>query len=64
MNASHAFWKRNILKKKTRGHSTPGTEKGCRANAVDKFMAKRERSYKHPDYYSYYEAKDRKEGRK
>jgi hypothetical protein len=63
-NAGHAWWRRNVRKKEQRGNSTNGTEKGCKANSVDKFMAKRGRSYKHPDYVSYYLAKDRKEGRK
>jgi hypothetical protein len=47
-----AGWCKNRDNKKTRGSQEPGKTKGeaCHASAVDRFMAKTERSYKHRDY--------------
>ena len=45
-------WKRKVNEKKRRGSQTAGTQKGkhCTADAKERYMAKRNRSYKHPDY--------------
>lgn len=43
-------WKRD--RKKQRGSTTPGANKGenCHASNLDRFMSKRNRSYKHKEY--------------
>lgn len=45
-------WKINSIKKRGKGSHTPGKAKGekCMASVVDKYMAKRSRSYKDKDY--------------
>lgn len=55
-----------ILKKRRKGSQTPGKTKGvtCKADAMDKYMAKRSRSYKHPLYSAWCRKVDRQNGRR
>jgi len=50
-------WKRTIERKRARGNQTPGSTKGkrCQATAIDRYMAKSSRSYKHKDYPAWLE---------
>lgn len=45
-------WRRNIYKKRGKMSQTPGSTKGdnCQATGLDRLMAKRNRSWKHPLY--------------
>ncbi len=45
-------WKRKKMKKERKGSQTPGSAKGenCKATVQQRYMAKRSRSYKDPDY--------------
>jgi len=54
-------YRSKILKKRRKGSQTPGKTKGetCKADAMDKFMAKRSRSYKHPLYAQWCKKVDR-----
>jgi hypothetical protein len=47
-----ANWKDKIVRKKSKGSQTPGKLKGpkCQATGLDRLMAKRNRSYKSPEY--------------
>ena len=44
--------KQKQLRKKARGNATPGKMKNkqCQATPLKRYLAKRSRSYKHPDY--------------
>lgn len=43
-------WKRRLILKKGRGSQTTGRQKGIRPTAIQKFMCRHNRSYKHPLY--------------
>ena len=43
------FWKCKINRKAKRGSRTPGSEK-CKIRPLDRYLAKRSRSYKHPEF--------------
>lgn len=49
-------WKRNKDKKARKGNQTPGHTKveRCQSNVLRKYMASRSRSYKHPEYPTWY----------
>ena len=49
---SMATWKAKTFNKTTSESQTPGKTKSsrCQADYMDKFFAKRSRSYKHPGY--------------
>lgn len=53
-----ANWKCNIINGLARGSRTPGSTKGdnCKASKKERFMAKRSRSYKHPEYENWCES--------
>lgn len=55
-----------VLKKRRKGSQTPGSTKGvtCKADTLDKFMAKRSRSYKHPLYGDWCKKCDKYHGRR
>lgn len=48
----NALWRKNKDRKLRCGNQTPGKAKGltCQASSQDRYMAKHNRSYKHPDY--------------
>lgn len=48
----HIKWQSVKRKKAARGHQTSGSTKieSCRANTLDRYMAKRGGSHKHPEY--------------
>ena len=64
----HYKWKRNKIRKEKncRICSVPGRTKGirCLASAEDRYMAKRSRSYKHPNYENWASRMDELNGRK
>lgn len=43
-------WKAKQIKKKGKGSQNTGKSKGLIASALQKFMCRRGRSYKHPNY--------------
>ena len=45
-------WRSKIERKRLRGSQTPGSQKtlACQATALERFFAKRSRSYKHQGY--------------
>lgn len=49
-------WRKVTNRKKSRGNQTPGKSKGenCKANYLDKYMAKSNRSYKHKEYPTWF----------
>jgi hypothetical protein len=51
------LWKRLTDRKITRGHQTPGKQKGetCKTTPFDGYMAKSSRSYKHKNYLAWTE---------
>lgn len=46
--------------RKSNASQTPGKKKGenCKADSIDRYMAKANRSYKHPLYIAWYMRKD------
>lgn len=44
------LWKSNKIQKKTRGSQTTGRQKGIVASSLQKYMCRRNRSWKHPLY--------------
>lgn len=51
------FWMRLVDHKITRGKQTAGRTKGerCKTSPIDGYMAKKSRSYKHPNYRAWCE---------
>lgn len=52
MKVTMGTWKARKIVKGTRGSQTTGKQKGIVANTLDKYMCRRNRSYKHPLYAS------------
>ena len=50
-------WRRNKIKKQTRGNQTAGNTEGerCKASIFDRHCAKSSRSYKHKNYKAWVE---------
>jgi len=49
-HSTMSTWKSKIIKKKGKGSQTTGRQKGIRASALQKYMCRRGRSYRHPLY--------------
>lgn len=47
---SMVTWKIKVIKKKGKGSQTPGKQKGIVSSSLQRFMCRRNRSYKHPLY--------------
>lgn len=43
-------WKKKIIEKKSKGRHETGRSKGIVASALEKYLCKRNRSWKHPLY--------------
>lgn len=43
-------WKIKVIKKKGKGSQTTGRSKGITSSGLQRFMCRRNRSYKHPLY--------------
>jgi hypothetical protein len=45
-----SHWKSRTISKTTKGSQTPGIKKGIHPSQLERYMCRRNRSYKHADY--------------
>lgn len=43
-------WKARVIKKANKGSRTTGKQKGIHASALERYMCRANRSWKHPEY--------------